>query len=198
MDRLWIGPAGPGEVWQENELSGDAYELRTAAGPPAAVTVAPLGSHPARCACASAYLSGASSPSGTVWCLIAAAAAVRVNGEALPAGARLLDDRDEILLGARRLVLSTERVARMERYVAGDRAIACPRCGGQLETGDPIVRCPRCRMAHHHEMVPGAVRAGDPDAGESCWLHDVTCAACKEQSTDLGRDRRWTPDEVAP
>jgi len=104
----------------------------------------------------------------------------RVNGLPLLAGIRILQDRDELLLGGRRAFFSGERLAVVEPFPGADRPIFCPRCKQVLQPHSPAVQCPQCRVWHH--------------SGElQCWAYTNRCALC-DQPTDLSAGFRWTPE----
>jgi len=117
------------------------------------------------------------------WVLLAAPDGdVRVNGFAPVAGVRVLQDRDEIRAApAGTMFFSTETLARVEEFVATDRAIFCGRCRQPMQNGDLAVRCPQCGiMFHQTEKLP-------------CWTYASTCAYCS-QSTALDTGFAWTPE----
>jgi hypothetical protein len=118
-----------------------------------------------------------------VWVLLAAPdGEVRVNGFAPVAGVHVLQDRDEIrATPAQTLFFSTETLARVEMFVAGDRAIFCGRCRQPIQDGELAVRCPGCGIWYHQtEQLP-------------CWTYAPTCAYCP-RPTALDAEYSWTPE----
>ncbi len=99
-----------------------------------------------------------------------------VNGLA-PLGVAVLDDRDEIAVGTRRLVFS--RYAPPEiTPCAPDRAgTPCGRCLAPVRAHEPCVSCPGCHTLAHES------------AERACFSYDPRTACC-------GRERSafdWTP-----
>jgi hypothetical protein len=117
------------------------------------------------------------------WVLLAAQAArIRVNGELMRLGCRVLGDRDEIVLGgAARIFFSTERLAHIEPFPGVDNAaVCCARCQQRIELATLAVRCPGCG-AWVHEA--GNLR---------CWTYTPTCPLCP-QPTAADAGYRWEP-----
>jgi hypothetical protein len=130
------------------------------------------------------------------WFLLARKGAhIRVNGEPVVLGARLLCDRDEIIFhdnGAEAVLhgfFSTER--RGEAIVfAGEEdgnEVHCPRCQDRIRNGQTAIRCPNpdCGVLHHQ----------DEPSGLLCWTYAGTCALCS-QATALDAGYKWTPEEL--
>lgn len=109
--------------------------------------------------------------------------AVRVNGDPLLIGARVLHDRDEITAFSRRYFFSTEKPPEIVTFRTAECGAAfCARCKKAMEDGQPAVACPACGTWHHQsEAMP-------------CWLYAKTCALC-QQPTALDAGYQWTPDE---
>lgn len=124
------------------------------------------------------------SESGTRWVLMSASESVRVNGLPLLTGIHVLDDRDEICMGALCPVyFSTEDLAQVEDFPGSGQPGLCPRCKLVIARGKRAVRCPRCRVWHHQtDELP-------------CWTHTPRCAVC-DQATQLGIGYRWSPEEL--
>jgi hypothetical protein len=124
---------------------------------------------------------------GNVWLLAAPShEAVAVNGEPVRAGLVALRDRDEIRLAdGERLFFSTQDGATVEPFAGSSTDLRCPRCRRSFEVGSMIVRCPGpgCGVIHHQtDDLP-------------CWTYTEWCAVCP-QSTELGEEHRWTPEEL--
>ena len=110
---------------------------------------------------------------------------VRVNGRLLQTGIRELADRDEIKVGSEHPVFfSTEELARVEIFKAGNREIKCPRCKKPIQNGAPVVRCPVCKLAYHHST----------EKSRDCWGYSPTCGC--GHSTSMSAGYRWTPIEM--
>lgn len=119
------------------------------------------------------------------WYLVCSSgAAVRVNGETIMLGTRMMRDRDELLIEGQRLFFSAEKLAKIVAFqAAAGPAVICARCKQPLKEGDPAVECPSCGAWHHQSQELG------------CWLYGGSCALC-DQPTALDAGFRWTPQEV--
>lgn len=112
-----------------------------------------------------------------------------LNGDVLPAGIRLLTDRDELLfrpggdIPLVRVYFSTEALAQVQHFPEGMKSTVCPRCKQRLDEGDEAVRCPACGMWHHQRE------------DRQCWTYAEHCAMC-DCGTDLDQGYRWTPEEL--
>jgi len=127
------------------------------------------------------------------WSLLSSARShARVNGSPVALGIRVLDDRDEIVVGGpasddtRRCFFSTERLVVVEPFPGAAQPVHCPRCKQEIHPGTFSVQCPHptCRMWHHQTKdLP-------------CWSYAATCAspAC-DQPTDT-KIYRWTPEDL--
>jgi hypothetical protein len=109
-------------------------------------------------------------------------ATVRVNGEPLVLGVRVLRDRDEISFAGHRCFFSTEELVRIVSFPGLAQPAYCPRCKQKMEVGESAVACPHCHAWHHQtEKFP-------------CWTYDTTCALCQLHSTALDAGYAWTPE----
>jgi hypothetical protein len=123
------------------------------------------------------------------YALLAPAPSVRVNGEPLPTGIRVLRDRDEILCRTgQRLWFSTERVAEITRFRgSGDAGVEadearCPRCRDYIEQGTEAVACPNCGVFYHFA------------ADRHCYDYHAECVICRGPTRDLSEQTlAWTP-----
>lgn len=115
---------------------------------------------------------------------------VRVNGQPVLGGLRVLDHRDEILVGPRRFFFSAEStpVRVLFRLDEGQRPPTCPVCRGVLHEGDQAVCCPGCdRWYHQVEAEPG--RRARP-----CWTYAESCRFCNHP-TALTANAGWRPEK---
>ena len=117
------------------------------------------------------------------WVLLAPSdGRVRVNGEPVPAGMRVLVHQDALSLeGGRVMFFSEEEPARVEP--AAQSGPECPRCLDVIQPGSLSVRCPGCGLVHHQT----------PES--PCWTYAPRCAGCGYPSV-LGGDDAWTPDAL--
>ena len=93
--------------------------------------------------------------------------AVRINGLAMPAGLRVLADRDEIRVNHERFYFSSQDPLVVE--IRNGEAVACPRCSGMLEPGTPAVRCHCGAWFHQSDDQP-------------CFTYGETCPLCNASS----------------
>jgi hypothetical protein len=143
------------------------------------------------CGCG-ALLARLGDPRDAAWLLLASPdCAVRVNGEPVTLGARLLRHQDEMVLrrgpaGATwRGYFSAERSARVQPF-PGDEPAVCPRCKHPILPGKPAVKCPYCGVFHHNE----------PEGQRNCWTYSAHCATGCGQTTELDGQLHWTPEEL--
>jgi hypothetical protein len=131
----------------------------------------------------------ASGLSEDVWVVVVAASAtVRVNGQAVAAGMRALEDRDEIKVERLDDVFfSTETLVSVAPAPASERPLICARCRRVVVEGDPAVCCPGCGVWHHQT---------ESEEEFPCWTHGERCAACDVRPTDLGAGYDWSPEEL--
>src|SRR5262245_41644492 len=107
----------------------------------------------------------------------------RVNGEPVLGGLRLLEHRDEVLIGATRLVFSGEATPAVTtlRLGEGERVPVCPVCRGPVRDGTAAVQCPGCgRWSHQLDAKP-------------CWTYAPACRFCGHP-TSLDGEAAWRPD----
>jgi hypothetical protein len=118
-----------------------------------------------------------------VWVLLVAANGdVRVNGFAPVAGARVLQDRDEIRAASfDPLFFSTETLVRLGEFPGAARSVYCGRCRQAMEKGQASVRCTQCGIWYHQtDQLP-------------CWTYTPKCGFCP-QTTSLDAGFDWTPE----
>jgi hypothetical protein len=115
---------------------------------------------------------------------------VRVNGQPILGGARVLDHKDEILVTGGRLFFSLETTPTVVpfRIPEGTRAPTCPICRGPIKDGMAAVQCPGCaRWFHQMEAAEG--RPAKP-----CWTYAPTCRFCSHP-TPFAAEAAWRPDK---
>ncbi|HWG47327.1 MAG TPA: hypothetical protein VN688_31480 [Gemmataceae bacterium] len=115
---------------------------------------------------------------------------VRVNGQPVIGGFRVLDHRDEILLGRRRFFFSAESTPIRVAFRLEDegRSPACPVCRGLLRDGEQAVRCPGCNRWYHQ------IEAGEGQRGKPCWTYAQNCRFC-HHPTALTENAGWRPEK---
>jgi hypothetical protein len=179
MTHFWVEEAA-GQGWSICPLSGD--DGGPSGGPLARWLGA--GTNPAR---PPALLLRRGSGPAEEWVLLASQSCIaRVNGLPLLLGARVLRDRDEVVLRAGdralRCFFSTERLPCPEVFPSDSGVVRCARCKDVISPGVPAVRCPACDLWHH--QIQG---------GRECWTYSPGCASCGHP-TELGGQYRWTPE----
>ncbi len=180
MGDLWLD--GDDRVWCPHPLDADVMTL-TADGPMRIGTRESIQRNSAP------LIVRARSPRGRVrWVLLIGPthAAMLINGQRVPIGARVLSNRDAIAVGhGRTAFFSSEQRAQIEAFPDGDARAFCIRCKLPLERGTPAVRCPspECGFWHHQsDELP-------------CWLYTAQCAACG-YPTPLDSGLQWSPAEL--
>jgi hypothetical protein len=114
--------------------------------------------------------------------VLPAGAAARVNGRPVLGGLRVLEHKDEVLIGRSRLFYSAEStpVVVVYRRAEGARSPTCPLCRGPVRDGDLAVQCPGCGRWFHQGDKP-------------CWTYAPTCRFC-DHPTALGGEAGWRPE----
>jgi hypothetical protein len=115
---------------------------------------------------------------------------VRVNGLPLLGGLRVLDHKDEVLLGNGRLYFSLETTPLIASYriPEGSRAAICPICRGPIKDGAAAVQCPGCARWFHQ------AEAADDKPAKPCWTYAPTCRFCNHP-TAFDAQAAWRPDQ---
>jgi hypothetical protein len=115
--------------------------------------------------------------------------AVLVNGGPLLGGFGVLEHRDEVLVGRRRLFFSTESTPAVVvfRAQAGARPCTCPVCRGAIKDGDTAVQCPGCAR-WFHQLEPAEGRPA-----RRCWTFAAGCRICNHP-TALTGEPSWRPE----
>ena len=117
---------------------------------------------------------------GDAWVLLAGRSArIRINGEPLSLGCRVLQDRDELVSGRERSYYSTERLLRAEPFPDAEAAVFCARCKLRITPGTLAVRCQCGTWCHEME-------------DRRCWSYAATCPLCP-QPTDADAGYNWEP-----
>lgn len=109
---------------------------------------------------------------------------VRVNGEAVLGGMRLLEHQDEVLTEAGRWYFSAQSAPVITTFSlpTGGRVPTCPVCRGPVREGEPAVQCPGCgRWAHQAEA-------------RACWAYAPACRFCNHP-TSFADEATWRPGE---
>jgi hypothetical protein len=119
-----------------------------------------------------------------------AGAPVLVNGEPLLGGFRVLEHKDEILVGRLRLYFSSESAPALVVFRAepGARPCTCPVCRGPIKDGDTAVQCPGCSR-WFHQLEPAEGRTP-----RRCWTFAAQCRICNHP-TALTGEPVWRPEK---
>jgi hypothetical protein len=114
---------------------------------------------------------------------------VRVNGQPVLGGLRVLEHKDEILLAETRLYFSMETapLVTVYRLPEGLRAPICPICRGPIRDGMRAVQCPGCGRWFHQLDAEGDRSA------KSCWTYAPTCRFCSHP-TAFDAEAAWRPE----
>jgi hypothetical protein len=117
-------------------------------------------------------------------------ASVRVNGADVVGGLRVLEHKDELIVGGRRLYFSAESqpVVEVYQHDGSRRRPRCPICRAEIQDGQTIVRCPGCSRIYHQIEA-----AGDAPA-KPCWTYAPTCRFCGHP-TSMSGEPTWRPDD---
>jgi hypothetical protein len=113
----------------------------------------------------------------------------RVNGRPALGGLRVLEHKDEVILGRSRFLFSAEStpVVAGFRREEGARSPTCPLCRGPIRDDDRAVRCPGCgRWFHQIDAIEGR-------PAKLCWTYVPTCRFCNHP-TALGGEAGWRPE----
>jgi hypothetical protein len=115
--------------------------------------------------------------------LVQSGVQVRVNGEPVPAGLRILDHQDEVVSGRARLFYSAEATPLVTafRLPEGGRSPTCPLCRRAIKDGELAVQCPGCGR-FFHEL-----------AHKHCWTYFPACSLCRHP-TALSGEPIWRPE----
>jgi hypothetical protein len=114
---------------------------------------------------------------------------VLVNGLPAAGGLRLLEHKDEVVVGRHRFYYSSESapVLAVFRVEAAARTTTCPVCRGVIKDGTQAVRCPGCtRWFHQIEPIDG-------QPARRCWTFAPTCRICNHP-TPLTGEPGWRPE----
>jgi len=113
---------------------------------------------------------------------------VRVNGEPVLGGMRILEHKDEVLVEEIRLVFSQESTPVLVNFTAtaGQRLPTCPICRGPIRDGMQAVQCPGCGRWFHQLTAEG-------QPAKPCWTYAATCRFC-QHPTAFTAESAWRPD----
>ena len=119
--------------------------------------------------------------------MVAPERTVRINGAPMPAGIRVLQDRDHVQLHERSIAVSlfysSELIPRPDVFPGTAQPCFCPRCKQAIEANTPAVRCPGCAVWYHQsDEYP-------------CWTYSASCALCP-QKTDLEAGFAFSPEDL--
>jgi hypothetical protein len=122
--------------------------------------------------------------------LVRAGTAAFVNGEPLLGRFRVLEHKDEVLVGRLRLYFSSESapVVAVFRAQPAARPCTCPVCRGVLKDGDTAVQCPGCSRWFHQ------LEAAEGRPARRCWSFAAQCRICNHP-TALTGEPVWRPEK---
>jgi hypothetical protein len=115
---------------------------------------------------------------------------VRINGEPVLGGLRVLEHKDELLIAGQRLYYSAETTPTITTYQVpeGGRPATCPICRGPIRTGQHTVRCPGCGRWFHQ------LEANGEQPAKPCWTYAPTCRFCSHP-TAFEAEAAWRPEK---
>lgn len=118
----------------------------------------------------------------------AGTANVMAGGQPVVGGLRVLENKDEILVGFLRLYFSTESTPELMPFVlpAGARRPKCAVCRFPLEDAQPSVKCPQCGRVYHQIPAEGEQPA------KPCWTYRPQCLC--GHPTSLSGEPAWRPE----
>jgi hypothetical protein len=120
---------------------------------------------------------------GEQWVVVCRPGAVRVNGDLVAVGVRVLCDRDEIVAApGERIYFSTETLPQIAPFLGSPETTSCPRCLKPVVKGEPSVKC-QCGLVYHQ----------DETNGRPCYTY-AACVSCS-RATTLDGNYRWTPED---
>jgi hypothetical protein len=98
---------------------------------------------------------------------------VRINGDALYGGVRVLRHADELRAGLRRVFYAEDEAPRVAPFPGADPPPRCPRCTRPIEAGAPAVQC-RCGLwMHQSDEWPCFSHAPCPQCAEPTAIDDA-------------------------
>ena len=121
--------------------------------------------------------------------LVRPGAHVRVNGLPVAGGLRILEHRDEVLVGGHLWYFSAESrpVCTVFQLPEGQRRPTCPVCRGPVREGEQAVQCPGCGRWFHQ------LAAAEGQRARNCWTYAATSRFCKHP-TSLSGEPVWRPE----
>jgi hypothetical protein len=114
---------------------------------------------------------------------------IRVNGQAIAGGFRVMHHKDELVMGAERMFFSAESTPVVEAYRHDEsrRRPRCAVCRAEVLDGQSVVRCPGCSRVYHQ------IAASDDAPEKPCWTYAPKCRFC-EHPTSLSGEPSWRPE----
>ncbi len=112
-----------------------------------------------------------------------------VNGQPVISGLKVLEHRDEILIGSQTLYFSAEStpVPVEYRLPEDQRRPRCTLCRMAIEDSQTAVACPRCgRWFHELDAI-------DDQPEKKCWTYKDRCLC--GHPTSLSGEPVWRPDQ---
>jgi hypothetical protein len=126
---------------------------------------------------------------GGVGLLVRPGVTLRVNGLPVLGGFRLLEHKDEILVGSTRVFFSAEATPERATFrLQGEgRRPTCPVCRGPIKDGEEAVQCPGCGRWFHQ------LEGSDGQRAKTCWTYSESCRFCNHP-TALTGEPVWRPE----
>lgn len=113
---------------------------------------------------------------------------VRVNGLAIVGDIRILEHRDEIVVGTSRTFFSSESTPSVEVYSHSGtgRRPKCPVCRNAVMDDQTVVRCPGCNRIFHQ------IEKTESSPEKHCWTYSEECKFCGHP-TQMSGEPVWRP-----
>ncbi len=113
---------------------------------------------------------------------------VRVNGLPIMGGIRILEHRDEIVVGSSRTFFSAESTPSVEiyRHTDAGRRPKCPVCRNAVMDDQSVVRCPGCNRIFHQ------IEETESSPKKHCWTYSNECKFCGHP-TQMSGEPVWRP-----
>lgn len=105
----------------------------------------------------------------------------RINGRRVTNGLAVLQGRACLTIERSEYFYSSEMLVVIEHFAEGQPPLSCPRCNGEITSGQ-IIRCPGCKTVFHQSEE------------RPCFTYSPQCPLCNA-STNLDEEQ-WSPADL--